>query len=298
MNSNKNKFIEKAKKIHGDKYDYSLIDYTNNRTKVEIICSIHGIFEQRPYTHLNSGGCFKCCGSIKHNKESFTIKDNGIHNNKYDYSMLEYKNNKELIKIICDIHGMFTQRPDSHLNGKGCKKCYYNSKLKSNDNFKKECKYVFGDTYDYSLVNYKNSNEKVKIVCKKHGLFLKNPSDHIHKKSGCPKCKSSKGETKIRNYLEDNDIKHISEHPFDNLKSNKNYKLKYDFYLPEHNTLIEYDGVQHFKIVERFGGRSAFMKRRHRDKLKDKYCLDNNIELIRIPYTDFNNIEIILKSKI
>ena len=73
-------------------------------------------------------------------------------------------------------------------------------------------------------------------------------------------------------------------------------KLPFDFYLPEHNTLIEYDGKQHFKIIEYFDGRSWFMKRNHRDKLKNKYCIDNNIKLIRIPYTDYNDVENILSS--
>jgi hypothetical protein len=125
---NTDKFVEKAKMIHGDKYDYSLVDYKNVKTKVKIICPDHGPFEQRPDSHLNGCGCFKCSNikTANHNRlniDVFIEKAKIIHNNKYDYSLINYKNAKTKIKIICPEHGTFKQRPDCHLRGQGCPKC-------------------------------------------------------------------------------------------------------------------------------------------------------------------------------
>jgi len=118
-------FIEKAKAIHSDKYDYSLVEYKNNRTKVKIICHEHGIFEQRSDSHLRGQGCSKCKGGGKKKltTEEFIKKAKNIHGDKYDYSLVEYKNNKTKVKIICPIHDVFEQRPGSHLKGCDCPKC-------------------------------------------------------------------------------------------------------------------------------------------------------------------------------
>lgn len=121
-------FIEKAKKIHGDKYDYSNVEYINSHTRVNIICPKHGEFSQIPNNHLNGNGC-KICRSekMKHilsfDKEQFVTKSNVIHNNKYDYTKVNYVNVKTLIDIICPIHGVFQQNPENHLQGSGCQKC-------------------------------------------------------------------------------------------------------------------------------------------------------------------------------
>ena len=121
-------FIIDAKKIHNNKYDYSLVDYINNKSKVKIICPTHGEFEQIPYSHLRGSGCPKCKGDkqrilCQSNKEEFTNKADKIHSNKYDYSLVDYKNAHTKVKIICPIHGEFEQKPTHHLSGKGCPKC-------------------------------------------------------------------------------------------------------------------------------------------------------------------------------
>jgi len=121
-------FIEKAKAVHGDKYDYSLVEYKNNKTKVKIKCHIHGIFKQRPNDHLNNHGCPKCKTEYVKlytisNSNKFIEKAKVVHGDKYDYSLVEYRNNKTKVKIVCPEHGVFEQRPDSHLNDKGCPKC-------------------------------------------------------------------------------------------------------------------------------------------------------------------------------
>jgi len=120
---NTEEFIERAKKVHGDKYDYSMVEYVNAHTKVKIICPIHGEFEQMPNPHFNGSGCLKCSGSYKMSTEELISKAKEVHGNKYDYSLVEYKDSKTKIKIKCPIHGVFEQIPRTHLKGTGCMEC-------------------------------------------------------------------------------------------------------------------------------------------------------------------------------
>ena len=182
-------FIEKAKTIHGDIYDYSLVEYKNNHTKVKIICPEHGIFEQSPYTHSRGQGCSTCGGKKKLTTEQFIEKAKTIHGDIYDYSLVEYKNNHTKVKIICPIHDIFEQIPTNHLKGKGCSKCKGGIKL-TIKKFIEKAKVVHGDKYDYSLVEYKNAKTKVRIICPIHGVFEQIPSSHLNG-NGCYKCRQS-----------------------------------------------------------------------------------------------------------
>ena len=126
-------FIEKAKIIHGDKYDYSKVEYVNSMVKVCIICPIHGEFFVKPNDHIHKKcGCVKCSGRYLSNKEAFVEKARLIYGDKYDYSKVNYINNKTKVCIICPIHGEFWQRPNDHLNSSGCPIC--NSNIKSGVN--------------------------------------------------------------------------------------------------------------------------------------------------------------------
>ena len=116
--------ILEFKKIHGDKYDYDKVNYINSKTKVEIICSEHGSFLQRPMDHKNGTGCPEC-GKLK----AVRVKNNiiedfvKIHKDTYDYSKVQYINNRTNVEIICKKHGSFFQRPLSHRAGSGCPNC-------------------------------------------------------------------------------------------------------------------------------------------------------------------------------
>ena len=133
-------FIEKCDIIHNGKYDYSLVNYKNNKTKIKIICKYHGVFEQRADHHLNGANC-KYCVFERFKKEylsntnDFIIKSNLIHKYKYDYSLSNYVNAHEKISIICNIHGKFEQRPLDHLSGRGCFKCFRDRDKLSLDEF-------------------------------------------------------------------------------------------------------------------------------------------------------------------
>jgi hypothetical protein len=118
-------FIEKAKKIHGDIYSYEKSKYTLNRENVEIICFKHGSFYQKPNYHLLGEGCPRCTGLVKLTKKEFIEKSKLIHGNKYDYSKVSYINTRTKVEIVCLKHGIFRQKPNSHLNGNGCERCTY-----------------------------------------------------------------------------------------------------------------------------------------------------------------------------
>ena len=288
-------FIIESKKIHGDKYDYSLSKYINCFTKMDIICPKHGIFKQSPLNHL-IGGC-KECGKEKMrlNQFEFIERSKKIHKNKYDYSLVEYKLSRMKIKIICPNHGIFEQTVNSHLSGQGCIKCYKENQKMNINEFLRRAKKIHGDKYDYSLVEYKNNYTRVEIICPIHGIFKQSPDSHLRNETNCPTCKSkSKSEMKIYNYLKLNDIVFETQKTFDDCKF-KN-KLRFDFYIPEHNTCIEYDGEQHNISIKYWGGENGFKYRKNNDKIKDEYCKNNNIRLIRINNKKIEEIEKILNN--
>jgi len=191
LRSNTEEFIEKSKKIHGDKYDYSLVDYVNNNSKVIIICKEHGKFEQTPSNHLSGNRCFECFGTYKSNKNEFIEKAKEIHGDKYDYSLVDYINNNTKVIIICKEHGNFEQTPSNHLTGYGCNNCAVlkrSIKRKSNaDEFIEKVKQIHGDKYDYTLVDYKYAQEKIIIICREHGEFEQTPNNHLTG-YGCKDC--------------------------------------------------------------------------------------------------------------
>ena len=284
-------FINESIVIHGNKYDYSLVKYKNNKTKVDIICNEHGIFCQYPFNHLKGHGCSKCSKNNKLTTDEFINKSIKVHGNKYDYSLVEYEGYNNKVNISCGKHGTFNQKPSDHLKGHGCPKCGGSKTLTNNKFINKSIK-VHGNKYDYSLVEYKNNKTKVDIICKKHDfIFKQKPNDHLSGK-GCPKCKLSKGEIVVENILIDKNIDYKIQYHFDKCR-NKN-TLPFDFYLPDKNMCIEYDGIQHFEPSEYFGGEKSFIQRKENDKIKSKYCIDNNIDLLRIKYNE-NILDILNK---
>lgn len=179
----------------------------------------------------------------------FVRKGNIIHNNKYDYSNVYYINSRMKVCIICPKHGEFWQIPANHLCGKGCKECQRETLIVKNssntDDFIKKSKIIHDGRYEYSKVDYVNAHKKICIVCFEHGEFWQTPNSHLNGR-GCPYCaKVSKGENKIDKFLVSSKIKFVREKRFDGCKGARQ-PLPFDFYLPDSNTCIEYDGKQHF----------------------------------------------------
>jgi hypothetical protein len=218
-------FINKFNIIYQNKYDYSFVIYKNTKTKIKIVCPIHGIFEKTPQTHLNQG-CPKCSYDILSKKyrishEILLQQFQLIHHNKYDYSLVNYINNETNIKIICPIHGIFEQNPKNHKNGSECPKCSIltksNKQSKSVDELITQFKEIHQEKYDYSKVNYINNRSKIIITCKTHGDFNILPYHHLAG-TGCSKC--------ANNYNKSND-EFIIE--CSNIHNNK-----YDYSLTNH----------------------------------------------------------------
>lgn len=290
-------FINKANKVHNNFYDYSETEYIRSNEKVKIICPVHGFFSQEANSHLCGKKCPKCSLLIralkrKDSKEDFIKKANKVHNEKYDYSLVNYKNNKTLVKIICSNHGVFEQRPDGHVYHKqGCPKCGGTSKI-TREEFVKRSNDRHECFFDYSLVKFNSIKDKVEIICPKHGVFSQNVKAHMDG-NGCPKCKTSKLEKKILKILKES-FKKIDIIQF--YKSTWLGRQHIDIFLPQFNIAIECHGVQHYEVVEKFGGENAFRKRLKLDAKKRFLCKENKITLYEIPYFyDKNQINEVIK---
>ena len=264
---------------HNNKYDYSLVEYVNNKSKIKIICPIHGEFEQTTIKHLQHG-CKKCANDLlrinrQKTKEQFIIESDKIHDNKYDYSLVKYINTQIKIKIICPIHGVFEQIPNNHLSGSGCSKC---SHININ-NFNKlnqidlilNFNIVHDNIYDYSLVDYVNGSEKIKIICNIHGIFKQTPNSHKNG-AGCPYCANIKNRLRyieILKYRVENNIQitpNFNKYAcdfFDNIMKENNSYIQHamnegEYYIKElgywldgydkkNNIVYEFDEKHHFK---------------------------------------------------
>ena len=184
-------FIKKARAVHGDRYDYSKVEYVNNKTDVVIICSEHGEFLQKPNYHLCGNGCPECGGTKQLSTSVFVERSKHIHGDRYDYSKVSYVNNKTKVCIVCPKHGEFWQIPNSHLRGVGCPLCGVKRRTiqqtYTKETFLKLALEKHGESYDYSGINYVDTNTKISIVCPKHGPFWQKPAAHIQGQ-GCPQC--------------------------------------------------------------------------------------------------------------
>lgn len=152
-----------------------------------------------------------------------------------------------------------------------------------NNVFIEKCNITHKNYFDYSKCEFIHSKSKVIIICPKHGFFKQISNNHLNG-NGCSKCSISTCESEILYFLEENNIKYISQHKFDGCK-NINHLL-FDFYLPDYKICIEYNGQQHYEVVDYFGGIEALNKQKINDDIKVKYCIDNKIKLLIIRYTD------------
>ena len=273
-------FIERARKIHGDKYDYSKVEYINSQVKICIICPIHGEFWQRPNDHMSGKGCSMCGNNTTKTLEQFIEEAKTVHGDKYNYSKVEYTNNHTKVRIICPIHGEFYQTPEKHLLGRGCWKCAnkHISELRHDtfDDFVKKANVVHGDKFTYHRDTYVNSKTKTLITCEKHGNFWQLPSSHLSG-VGCPLCNESKLEKKVALKLQKNNIEFVRGY-----KSKWLDKQHLDFYLPQHNIAIECQGEQHFKHKKCWDKtkRNSLQHRIELDRRKLELCTEHDIKLL------------------
>ncbi len=205
-------FIQDAYCIHGDKYNYKLVDYKNNKTKIKIICPEHGVFEQMPGSHLSGIRCPVCYGGVRLSTEQFIQKAYCKHGDRYNYKLVEYKNAHTKVKIICPKHGIFEQIPNNHISkSHNCPKCRFDP---STEGFIQKAYCIHGDKYNYKLSEYKHSHIKIKIICHKHGIFEQISGRHI-KGYGCPKCAGVYGKRYSKDNIPLYDTYHQQLEPYD-----------------------------------------------------------------------------------
>lgn len=292
-------FLTRAEKIHKNKYLYTaLLDCVKITGIVDIICPCHGIFAQSMHNHLNGSGCPRCSKYTSRGKESFLEKAKNKFGNTFDYSYVKYVGCRNIIDIICPVHGQFSMTPFQHLQStygctfcgreKGCEKRAYDTEI-----FIRKAKEVHGDKYDYSKVQYIESATKVEIICNKHGSFFQSPVKHLVGQ-GCSSCLDSHGEKRIRDFLDRHGIDCEQEKRFKTCRDKK--PLPFDFFIPDYNMIIEYDGEQHFKSRAFDNGtfKSSLEYTKYHDELKSLWCEENGYTLLRISYLDYERVDDIL----
>lgn len=231
---------------------------------------------------------------LKLTLESVIKKFRSVHGDLYDYSKVQYVSGVKHVIITCKKHGDFSQAPRKHSAGNGCPSCAIDKQRSDPTLLVEKFKEIHGNTYGYSKVKYINNVTKINIICKKHGSFKQRPKDHL-RGYGCPTCQYPKGELIIRNYLSSCNINFIEQYPLCK-NEETNAMLKADFFLPDYNLVIEFDGRQHFQMVPSFGGYPEFIKTKQRDQAKNNFCKENNINLCRIPYYLDKRIETIVNN--
>lgn len=276
-------------------------EYVNVSVKNKLKCPQGHVYEQILLDLFKGHGCKKCASEINANKYRFKYDDVKLFIENLGFKLLskEYKNNDSPLKVKCNnCNHIFYPTLHNLKSGSGCPNCYSKNRGKSNIiPYEERLNYV-------KKYNYKLLTPKEKYIDGEHKVKLKCPKGHVYHArlhdfyigNRCPICKESKGERKIEKYFKNNNINYIKQYKFEDCKFKR--QLPFDFYLPKYNLLIEYDGKQHFILSNHFGGYEGFIDTKIRDTIKDIYCKNNNIELLRIPYYEFNNIENIISNKL
>lgn len=294
-------FIENAKKVHGDKYDYSKVIYEHSKKDVIIICPIHGEFLMRPNNHLNGQGCPSCGGTKKLTTEIFIQRSKAKHGDKYDYSKTKYVNKQTHVIITCPKHGDFKMLLGHHMNGSGCKECHF-EKLSElfkmeQEEFVERANKIHNNKYTYG--KYKSYEEDVEIICPIHGKFGQTPHNHLSG-NGCPKCKSSHLEREVINMLDKEKIVYIYAcNKVDLCWLNK---MHLDFFLPQYKIAIECQGAQHY-VPSNFGSKKkkpedCLRETKQRDERKRKLCEEHNVRLLYFSDKQYEENIIIDKNKL
>lgn len=331
-------FLQRCYEKYGEAFDLSLVRYNHPKDKIKVICNHCGTtFEMRANNFLYKKSS-ECCPNCQYekmgrkfafSKDDFLKKAKATHGDFYSYDKVVYRNMQTKIIVTCPIHGDFYIWPQLHIRGYGCPLCMVKAKIDNNSFFEDERKIEKTSNkverialikekrrklnelrflskakelhknmgYDYSRVKYVNAKTAVEIICPVHGSFWQKPTIHLLG-CGCQTCKRSLGEEAVSACLDKYSIEYQKQYKIKNdiLFSNKHFYV--DFYLPKYNTIIEYNGGQHYLITGYFGGKKKLEDTQERDMTLRQYCKEHGIKLIEIPYTEYVNIENILKKEL
>jgi hypothetical protein len=300
MNLTNDEFLERVYSINSN--IEILEEYRNQQTKIKCRCKIDNHeWSTLPMSLLKGHGCPKCSqtkASINYRKthEQFLEEMKVIHP---DYEILDvYKDGKSVLRYKCNVCGAIRKSTaNGLLRGDMCQSCFSIARRTSNETFKERLE---EKNPDIELVSeYVDSNTKVKVRCKIHGCeWFVLPSNAV-RTCGCHICNDTLGEKEVAKVLDKYNIPYNTQYRFEECRNIR--PLPFDFYLPDYNTCIEYDGQQHYTPVT-FGGCSKdvaeenFINTKKRDGIKDRFCSENNIKLLRIKYDQFNDIDTIIQN--
>jgi hypothetical protein len=307
-------FFRLCAKRHKDKYDYSDTVFMTTNRPIEPVCKEHGKFKLLASEHLRGRGCRKCGRRNQGLKKRIPFSKwlraaHKIHRKTYEYDKTSYRTTKDSIRIKCKKHGWFEQNAARHIYLQhGCEDCANERvsilRSRKRSQFISESRSIHKRRYKYHLLVADKKTDvlktdckgRVKLYCVKHGEVSIHPNNHIHLQQGCAICVGSKGVRRIADFLKELKIGFISE--WTDHDCIYKQRLRFDFFLPDHDIVIEFDGVQHFEPVS-FGSNESeaeleekFKGLQMRDGLKDAWCKENNIGMIRIPY--YEEPEVIL----
>jgi len=280
----KEEFLHRARNTHGYKYEY--IDINNRLTlKDKIMVKYNDvIYNQNVNKHL-SGRCPEK-ETPKKTTMQFIEESKKIWGDRFDYKYSCYNGAHKKVKLFDNIRGVFIEQiASSHLRG-------YESKYLTNEEFIERSKLVSDFLLSYEECSYKNTTFKVKLRCVIHGKFEINPVLHLSSGLGCRECDEFTFNRNTINFLDNYNILYYRQHKFEYCRNI--FQLPFDFYIPSKRTAIEFDGIQHFQPVTHFGGVESFERLKINDKIKEDYCEENYINLIRIRYDQIDDIYKIL----
>jgi hypothetical protein len=300
---------------YNDEFNVKAEDLTKgSHAKVKVICDYCGkelLCVWKDYYRKRNEKTYAClrCKQRKTSDNNLKERQRYLYDKaleyckENDYKIIslkdDIKTSNTRIKYICPKHGIQITKIYALTLRHGCKQCQYENQKLSSSYVKKVIEKYGGNILnpeDYIDIKSKN----LELICPKcNQIFLTSYNSFISVKGQyCPSCSKSQsnGEFKISNFLNEHKINFISEYCFSDCKDINS--LPFDFYLPEINVCIEYQGKQHYEPVEFFGGEERFKIQQRHDNIKKKYCKNNNIKFICIPYTELNNISTILESKL
>lgn len=297
------------KNLWSDKNDMDMNNFSyGSDSKVWWKClekNYHPDYKQSIYQKARMGaGCPYCSGRKLVKEDSFAsvypeyVKLWSDKNSKTPYEYTRQSNKKVWFKCENGLHEDYEQTVNNKSHGKMCVDCGVERSRESSLK-PKHSNNTIGSRKPQLIPYWSDKNEKTiyehnygtdqylwwKCENGKHDDYLQKSSNKVFKGYRCPKCNYSRGEKTVGDILSHNGIEYFTEHMFSNLRSVNNGVLRFDFYIPSLNICIEYDGIQHFEPVDFFGGEKAYKLQMMNDELKGKYCMNNNIELIRIPYS-------------
>ncbi len=282
-------FIERCRETHGYKYKY--IDVPDKILSSDYVKILYDgkLYTQKVVKHL-LGKCPEK-NTPKNTTEDFIERSIKVWGDRYDYSLVKYEGAHKKVIIIDNVSGIkYLQSPSNHLAGSS-------PSCLSDSDFLEISKIISDYKYSYDNCNYVNKITNVKMCCPEHGDFEVKPFNHLNYGTICSKCDESLFSKKVIKYMNKHRILFYRQHRFDGCKGDL-YQLPFDFYIPSLNTCIEFDGIQHFQPVEHFGGLESYERLKKNDKIKNDYCEDNYINIIRIKYDQLDRINEILDNNL